>query len=278
MNNSNLAQEEIEVISTDDQTLRQNYFRYQKKMNTLNFSIFICVFILIAFVGWLWSFKVLVWISVGIILFLLLVFVSALVDLNKKSKISFDVSYDEFIFQSDAFIVTGKSKSNTSTTKVLYNKIVGLVETKDFFLMQLEDNKGYLIEVNGNEQALWKVKRKLFPYIKVFNQIKITKKTKIEECEYADNSLKLLPSMILLLNLLLFISSVIVYMACMKVYQNDFFPFLLFPIFLIIQLAMIGGIVFLGIKSRKFKKSIFWLIIISIFFCLEFLFLLSYIL
>ena len=191
MNHTPLLQEEIEVISTVNQTLRQSYFRYEKKINILNFSLLICCFVVLALVGLLLSFKVMVGISVGIALFLLLFLIIVLVNIHKRSQLPCDVSYDEFLFQSDAFIVKEKSKSNASTSKILYTQIIGLVENNDFFLIQLKDNRGYLIEVNGNEQALWKVKRILFTYIKVFNQIQVTKKTKVEACEYVDNALKL---------------------------------------------------------------------------------------
>ena len=277
MNNTHFIQEEIEVISTVNQALRQSYFRYEKKMNIFNFTIFICCFIVMTLLGLLLSSIVIIGIGVGIMLFLLLMLTIVLINVHKRSKLSCDVSYDEFVFQSDAFIVTEKSKFNSSTTKILYTQIVGLVENKDFFLIQLVDNRGYLIEVNGNEQALWQVKRMIFPYVKIFNQIKVTKKTRVEECEYFDNALKLSPGMVSVLNSLLTFASLIVGMFCVYIDQNALWPFVLFPVVLILQLVIIGLGVFLGIKSGQPKKGILAIIMGSILFFAELMICLSYV-
>lgn len=277
MNHTPLLQEEIEVISTVNQTLRQSYFRYEKKINILNFSLLICCFVVLALVGLLLSFKVMVGISVGIALFLLLFLIIVLVNIHKRSQLPCDVSYDEFLFQSDAFIVKEKSKSNASTSKILYTQIIGLVENNDFFLIQLKDNRGYLIEVNGNEQALWKVKRILFTYIKVFNQIQVTKKTKVEACEYVDNALKLSSGMVSVLNGLLMLASLIVGMFCVYVDQHALIPYLLFPIILVSQLAIIGGSLFIGIKSGQFKRIVLTIVISCILFFAELMICFAYV-
>ncbi|MCM1260199.1 MAG: hypothetical protein NC182_04580 [Prevotella sp.] len=277
MNNTHFIQEEIEVISTANQTLRQSYFRYEKKMNIFNFSMFMCCFVTMALVGMLLSSKIMTGISVGITLFLLLMLVIVLVNIHKRSKLSCDVSYDEFLFQSDAFIVKEKSVSNSSTTKILYTQVVGLTENKDFFLIQLKDNRGYLIEVSGNELALWKIKRMLFPYVKIFNQITVTKKTKIESCEYMDNALRLSPGMITVLNGLLTFASLIVGMFCVYIDQQTLSPLMLFPVVLVLQLSIIGLGIFLGTKSGQFKKSILAIIVGSILFFAELMIGLSYV-
>lgn len=277
MNNSHLISEEIEVISTANQALRKSYFRYEKKMNIFNFSIIICCFIVMALTGLVLSLKIMMGISIGIIVFVLLMLIVVLVNIHKRSKIVFDVSYDEFIFQSDAFIVKEKSKSNSSTTKILYTQIVGLMENKDFFLIQLEDNRGYLIEVNGNEQALWKIKRILFSYVKMFNQIKVTKKTKIEECEYVDNALKLSPGMVSVLSTLLVFASLIVVLFEVYIDQNAFIPYVLFPVVLVSQLCIIGLSIFLAIKGGQPKRCIPAIIMGSILFFLELVICLAYV-